>query len=203
MPCRTLAADLDLDRLAEPGRAAHPGLQDRADAIVLPAVHPGQEMAREGLEQIDRLDLAAALVGERGAQQVVAAAGRSAQGPRIATPKPITIQSGTAVGAAVGRARHAHPADHAAVDLEPVRPAEGHRDHRRHQAAERIAEPEHRDQDDRQRGLERLLRRQHHGAFAGVLADAPEQRAGLGALARRRSSARSNGSSSGVTANGR
>ena len=97
---------------------------------------------------------------------------------------PITSQSGMASGASVAAAAKRTPP--ATPPLTSIRSGQpkvtatmgGTR------APSPSAEPEHRDQDDRQRRLERLLGRQHHGALAGVLADAPKQRAGLGALDR-------------------
>ena len=82
------------------------------------------------------------------------------------------------------RARHAHAADHAAIDLDPVRPAEGQGHDRRQQRAERVAQAQHRHQHDRQGILERVLGRQHHRGLASILADAPQHRAGLGTLGR-------------------
>ena len=127
VPC-FLRADTDLDRACRGRSRGHPGLPDRRDAILLPAVDPGQEMAGEVLEQVDAGDLAA-LVDERGARRSSpgSPSSRPPRGDAEADHQPVR-HLGRRLGA---RARHAHAADHAAVDLDPVRPAEGHRDHRR------------------------------------------------------------------------
>jgi hypothetical protein len=99
----------------------------------------------------------------------------------MATPKdhqPV----GHGLGSHGRRAGKAHATDRAAIDLDPIRPAEGHGNHRRDQGAEAIREAKQGNQNDRQGRLERLFGREHDCALAHLLADAPQQRARLGAL---------------------
>ena len=100
----------------------------------------------------------------------------------MATPKPITSQSGTASAAAVAaQAKRTPPTAPPLTSIRSGQPkvtatTGGTR------LPSAIAEAEQGDQNDRQGRLERLLGRQHDGALAHLLADAPQQRAGLGAL---------------------
>ena len=86
----------------------------------------------------------------------------------------------------LGFARRRDPdsPDGTAVDLDPVRPAEGHGDVGRPQRSQRIAQAQQRHIDHRQGSRQGLVRLQHDRAVQPVGATAPDQRPSLHVAAR-------------------
>jgi hypothetical protein len=128
-----------------PSPVARASQADRLDAVLLPAVEPGEEMPAEALDQVVAGDLPAALGGQRGASQIMARLAIrpvAADGNAEADHQPVgDLVAGIDVGAG-----EADAADDPAVQLQAVGPAEVDGDDRRDEPAESVAERQHGDQ---------------------------------------------------------
>ena len=156
---------------------------NRLEAVVLPAVDPGQEMSAEGFQHVHRGKVAAAFPAKRCGAAVRRGTGergvrihRRCHGDRHIDNQPV----GNRPRSDPFRQVEPDRAGVEAIGLDSIRPTKGYLGHRGHDDAQAIIEPEHGNVSYQHGLLERFVRAQNHRTVQLVVPRNPKEGAVIG-----------------------